>query len=133
MLGSVSLLSLRRLCRLPRNQTAVNIAACTGPRRFRGRTLGPGACRRCCSSTTQDLDSSSPNLTSAEFSDHLEFSPSAAVDVGCFRVLSGFATSEDEMGVVKEAKKAFRGKKYQYDHWDKVSGKNRRVMGGGGE
>lgn len=54
-------------------------------------------------------------------SDLLEFSPHAAGDVDHFRVFPGFITSEEEQGVVKEITRALRGKKYQYDHWDRVS------------
>ena len=32
-----------------------------------------------------------------------------------------FASREEEEGVVKEVTRLLRGKKYQYDHWDRVS------------
>ena len=37
-------------------------------------------------------------------------------------VMADFARASEETSVVREMSKTFRGKKYQFDHWDKVKG-----------
>ncbi len=54
--------------------------------------------------------------------DLIEFSDSAREDVMFVKVVKDFATLGEEESVVKEMTKKFRGKKYNFDHWDKVCG-----------
>jgi len=52
-------------------------------------------------------------------------SEAAREDAQCVSVIADFATAREETSVVREVGKAFRGKKYQFDHWDKVKGEHR--------
>lgn len=61
------------------------------------------------------------NLSTLGSSDLLEFSEAATEDVRHFRVVPDFLSPAEEQSVLKEASRALRGRKYQYDHWDGVS------------
>ena len=52
----------------------------------------------------------------------LEYSEAAAEDVQGFRVLPDFVSTSEEQSLLKEVARALRRSKYQYDHWDGVSG-----------
>ena len=52
----------------------------------------------------------------------VEVSPQCRVegDHEHFRIITDFVSSDEEQSVLKEVSRAFRRKKYQYDHWDGV-------------
>ena len=54
----------------------------------------------------------------------LEFSKGAEADNWDFAVIPDFISSEDEQSLMNDISRSFRGKKYQFDHWDGVSYKH---------
>lgn len=54
----------------------------------------------------------------------LEFSKEAEADSWDFAVIPDFISSEDEQSLMNDISRSFRGKKYQFDHWDGVSQQN---------
>ena len=41
--------------------------------------------------------------------------------LGGVQLLTGFISAAEEESLMKDIKTTFRGKKYQFDHWDSVS------------
>ena len=54
----------------------------------------------------------------------LEFSKEAEADSWDFAVIPDFISSEEEQSLISDISRSFRGKKYQFDHWDGVSHQN---------
>lgn len=99
-------------------------------RLYQGSGISPARWRQqpspltgCSSNHSQPLSSKS------EMGELVDFSPLAEEDLPHFRVVPCFSTSEEERHVLKEISKSFRGKKYQYDHWDGVSAENCMLYG----
>ncbi len=66
---------------------------------------------------------SSDNASGSAYGELVEASPLSAAegDDRHFKVIPEFISSSEEQSVLKEVARAFRRKKYQYDHWDGVS------------
>ncbi len=75
------------------------------------------------SKTTKLVRSSLQFSSDASTCDLVEFSPLSVADGDDkhFRVIPEFVDPAEEQSVLNEVSKAFKRKKYQYDHWDGVS------------
>ena len=72
--------------------------------------------------STKSVRTSLPFSSDAAACDLVEFSPASIADGDdkYFKVITEFADPAEERSVLDEVSRAFRRKKYQYDHWDGV-------------